>query len=93
MDWKIPDTNPPRPPSVPFPFINKVVMEELPVLINKMTDPNVLTTYKNALNSFSDYLPPNRGIAASVFADFLLARIAETSEAANSDTRFESLSA
>jgi len=92
MDWKIPDTNPPRPPSVPFPFINKVLMEELPVLINKMTDPRAMKNYQAALNSYSDYLPPNRGVAADVFANFLLARIAENSEAANSALRFESLS-
>jgi hypothetical protein len=93
MDWKVPDTNPPRPPSVPFPFINKVLMKDLPVLINNMTDPDVLKTYKKALDSFSDYLPPNRGTAASVFADFLLARLAETSNAEKISTRLEILSA
>jgi hypothetical protein len=93
MDWKIPDTNPPRPPSVPFPFVKKVLMEELPFLINGMTDPEVMKGHKQVLNGFSAYLPPNRGHAADVFADFLLRRIAETSEASNSTMRFESVSA
>jgi len=93
MDWKIPDTNPPRPPSVPFPFVNKVKMSELANLINEMADPNILKKYQEKLYKFSNYLPPNQGTAAEVFAEFLMERIAETSSNESDKFKFERMTA
>jgi hypothetical protein len=78
MDWKVPDTNPPRNPSVPFPFVNKITMAELTSFIFKLTNPVVLQAEQQALKSFIDYIPPNKGTAADKFAEFLMERITKT---------------
>jgi CDP-glycerol glycerophosphotransferase (TagB/SpsB family) len=75
MDWKVPDTHPPRAPSVPFPFIKKVVMAELASTIASLTNPETLRASQAALQQFSDYLPANPGIAAEAFADVLVGLI------------------
>jgi hypothetical protein len=75
MDWKVPDTNPPRHPSVPFPFVNKITMAEMASFIFELTNPDVLRARQQALNTFTDYMPPNKGNAADKFADFLVERI------------------
>ncbi len=75
MDWKVPDTNPPRAPSVPFPFIRKVLMAELAPTIASLTDPENLRASQAALQNFAEYMPPNQGVAAEVFADILVGLI------------------
>ena len=75
MDWKVPDTQPPRAPSVPFPFVQKVKMADLASTIAGLTDPAQLRASQAALKNFADYLPPNQGEAAEVFADFLVSLI------------------
>lgn len=72
MDWKIPDTNPPRAPSVPFPFVNKVKMNELSGFIDKLRHPDMFSKSKDALTHFSNYVPPNQGTAAEKITEFLL---------------------
>ncbi len=72
MDWKVPDTNPPRPPSVPFPFVRKVLMAELASTIAGLTNPEQMRASQAALNHFPEYLPPHQGVAAETFADILV---------------------
>lgn len=75
MDWKVPDTNPPRAPSVPFPFIKKVMMAELASTIAGLTDPEQLRASQAALKNFPEYMPTNQGVAAEAFADILVGLI------------------
>ncbi len=74
-DWKVPDTNPPRAPSVPFPFVRKVLMAELASTIASLTDPKQLLASQAALADFPEYMPPNRGVAAEAFAEILVEMI------------------
>lgn len=78
MDWKVPDTNPPRAPSVPFPFIQKVLMADLATTIAGLTNPQTLQVSQASLKSFPEYLPPNQGIAAKAFADILAGLVSQT---------------
>ncbi len=71
IDWKVPDTNPPRAPSVPFPFIHKVKMADLAATITGLMDPSQLRARQAAMKNFPEYLPPNLGNAAEAFADLL----------------------
>lgn len=71
MDWKVPDTNPPRAPSVPFPFVTKIHMADLTQTISSLTEPATLKKYRQELNKFPEYLPANAGSAANEIADLL----------------------
>jgi hypothetical protein len=82
IDWKVPDTNPPRAPSVPFPFIYKVYMADLAATIAELTDPAQLRASQTALKNFPEYLPPNQGNAAEAFADVLVGLINKTTTSA-----------
>jgi hypothetical protein len=79
MDWKVPDTNPPRAPSVPFPFVRKVLMTDLASTIASLTDPKQLLAAQTALTNFPEYMPPNQGVAAEAFADILVELINNSS--------------
>lgn len=71
MDWKVPDTNPPRPPSVPFPFVVKVQMSELPAIIAALTIPETLSHQIELLSSFSDFYTANPGCSTEAYCDFI----------------------
>ena len=75
MDWKVPDTNPPRAPSVPFPFVNKVKMADLAATIERLSHPEHYLASREALQQFADYMPANQGRAAEAFADVLVSLI------------------
>jgi CDP-glycerol glycerophosphotransferase (TagB/SpsB family) len=78
MDWKVPDTQPPRAPSVPFEFVNKLNMAELRGFLERLTDPAFLGQRRQALRQHSSHLPAHPGQAAEVFAQFLIECLAET---------------
>jgi hypothetical protein len=78
MDWKVPDTNPPRAPSVPFPFVKKVNMADLPIIIESLTYPEQYLATQEALKKFTDYMPPNAGVAAEAFSDALFSLISQS---------------
>jgi hypothetical protein len=71
IDWKVPDVNPPRPPSVPFPFVVKVEMSNLPAIIAALTIPETLSQQVEILSSFSDYYTVNPGQSTQAFCDFI----------------------
>ncbi len=79
MDWKVPDTNPPRAPSVPFPFVKKVKMADLASTIEALTDPDQYRASQEALRQFVEYMPANQGHAAEAFADVLVDLIKQAS--------------
>ena len=78
MDWKVPDTHPPRAPSVPFPFIQKVLMADLAATIAGLTDSETLQASQAALKNFPEYLPPNQGVSAKALADILVGLVKQT---------------
>lgn len=71
IDWKVPDTVPPRPPSVPFPFVVKVEMANLPAIIAALTIPETLSNQIEILSGFSDYYTVNPGASTEAFCDFM----------------------
>jgi hypothetical protein len=71
IDWKVPDTVPPRPPSVPFPFVVKVEMANLPAIIAALTVPETLSHQIEILSSFSDYYTVNPGNSTEAFCNFI----------------------
>ncbi len=76
-DWKIPDTQPPRAPSVPFTCVRQVPMAELRKTILNLTDEQRFAAEVRKLEAFADYFPDHKGKAASAFAEFIHARIIE----------------
>ena len=81
MDWKVPDTDPPRAPSVPFPFVQKVLMAELASTIADLTNPEKLRASQVALKNFPEYMPSNQGFAAKAYADILLGLVNKSGRA------------
>jgi hypothetical protein len=71
IDWKVPDTVPPRPPSVPFPFVVKVEMANLPAIIAALTIPETLSQQIAVLSNFNDYYTVNPGNSSTAFCDFI----------------------
>ena len=76
-DWKIPDTQPPRTPSVTFSCVQLIPMAELRDLIVQLTNVSLFEQQVTKTLSFQDYYTPKRSEAASAFAQFLNERIIE----------------
>ncbi len=76
-DWKIPDTQPPRAPSIPFTCVQQVPMANLRETILRLSDERYFAEQVRKTQAFEDYFPPNQGQAASAFAEILHARIIE----------------
>ncbi len=76
-DWKIPDTQPPRAPSVPFSCVQQMPMAQLRNFIVQLTNESFFEQQVKKTLAFEDYYPPNQGEAASAFAQFLHERIIE----------------
>ena len=70
-DWKIPDVNPPRPPSVPFPFVQKVQTKDLSSCIAELSNIEAFSGAISQAAAHAEYIPENHGCSAATYADFL----------------------
>ena len=69
-DWKIPDTNPPRLPNVPYDFITKLPENELKLELHKLMEPAYLIAEKERLGKVQSIRPTSSQPYKDI-ADFL----------------------
>ena len=80
IDWKIPDTYPPRPPSVPFDYVVKIKQAYIRKYIEKISKKDFYSIQvNNYLNKFN-VMPRNPGCAATKYKDLIIKLMETTNE-------------